>query len=291
MIVDPDAALGRGEGRRSGIRGPVPGTHGLRAGARDGRSVERSDDDLLQRHEILRDASRRRSVSRHPTGTGARRVEEGPQAYGRTARTMRASRGVLAKEIGRPVRVQWMRNEETGWDTKGPAFTFKIRGGLDAQGNLVALDYDARAADYCHLGYNEVETVLIAQLMGMRRATPAAGNAGAPSDMYAIANRRTASQIVSMPLVWETPLRTGNLRDPNGPQITFAAESFIDEMAAAAKADPLEFGCGAHRWHHGGQRVQAGAFHRRSQSGGGGLRWARSFTETLVNATILTGAE
>ena len=44
-----------------------------------------------------------------------------------------------------------------------------------------------------------------------------------------------------MPLVCETPLRTGNLRDPNGPQMTFAAESFIDELAAAAKADPVEF--------------------------------------------------
>ena len=167
---------------------------------------------------------------------------EGPQAYGRTAADDAGFEAAfLAKEIGRPVRVQWMRNEETGWDTKGPAFTFKIRGGLDAKGNLVALDYSARAADYCHLGYNEAETVLIAQLMGTRRATPAAGNAGAPSEMYAIPNRRTAGQVVSMPLVWETPLRTGNLRDPNGPQITFAAESFIDEMAAAAKADPVEF--------------------------------------------------
>jgi CO/xanthine dehydrogenase Mo-binding subunit len=36
-------------------------------------------------------------------------------------------------------------------------------------------------------------------------------------------------------------LRTGNLRDPNGPQVTFASESFIDEMAAAAKADPVAF--------------------------------------------------
>src|SRR6185503_11899395 len=44
-----------------------------------------------------------------------------------------------------------------------------------------------------------------------------------------------------LPLVWETPLRTGNLRDPNGPQVTFAGESFIDELAAAAKADPVEF--------------------------------------------------
>ena len=167
---------------------------------------------------------------------------EGPQGYGRTAADDAGFEAAyLAKEIGRPVRVQWMRHEETAWDTKGPAFTFKLRGGLDAQGKLVALDYNAQAADYCHVGYNEADTVLIAQLMGRRRATPAAGSAGTPSDMYEIPNKRTASQVVSLPLVWETPLRTGNLRDPNGPQITFAAESFIDELAAAAKADPLEF--------------------------------------------------
>lgn len=167
---------------------------------------------------------------------------EGPQGYGRTAADDAGFEAAfLAKEIGRPVRVQWMRHEETGWDTKGPAFTFTMRGGLDGQGKLVALDYDAQAADYCHVGYNEADTVLIAQLMGKRRATPAAGSAGTPSDMYDVPNKRTASQVVSLPLVWETPLRTGNLRDPNGPQITFAAESFIDELAAAAHADPLDF--------------------------------------------------
>src|SRR5438874_7647488 len=167
---------------------------------------------------------------------------EGPQGYGRTAADDAGFEAAyLAKEIGRPVRVQWMRNEETAWDTKGPAFTVKMRGGLDAQGNLVALEYDARAADYNHVGYNEPDTVLIAQLMGTRRATPAAGSAALMSDMYAVANRRMAAHVVAMPLVWETPLRTGNLRDPNGPQVTFAAESFIDELAAAAHADPVEF--------------------------------------------------
>jgi len=137
--------------------------------------------------------------------------------------------------------VQWMRDEETAWDTKGPAYVVKMRGGLDAQGNLVAVDYEARAADYNHLGYNEPDTVLIAQLMGTRRATPAPGSAAMPSDMYAIPNRRMAGHVVQLPTIWETPLRTGNLRDPNGPQSTFAAESFIDELAAAAKADPVEF--------------------------------------------------
>jgi CO/xanthine dehydrogenase Mo-binding subunit len=49
------------------------------------------------------------------------------------------------------------------------------------------------------------------------------------------------AQVVALPTIWETPLRTGNLRDPNGPQVTFAFESFIDELAAAAKADPVKF--------------------------------------------------
>ena len=167
---------------------------------------------------------------------------EGPQGYGRTAADDAGFEAAyLAKEIGRPVRVQWSRQEETAWDTKGPAYTFRMRGGLDAQGNLVAFDYDARGADYNHLGYNEFDTVLIAQLTGMRRATPAPGGVATPSDMYAIPNRRMATHVVSLPLVWETPLRTGNLRDPNGPQVTFASESFIDELAAAARADPVEF--------------------------------------------------
>jgi CO/xanthine dehydrogenase Mo-binding subunit len=167
---------------------------------------------------------------------------DGPQGYGRTAADDAGFEAAfLAKEIGRPVRVQWMRDEETAWDTKGPAYAVAMRGGLDAQGNLVALEYEARAADYNPVGYNEPDTVLIAQLIGTRRATPAAGSVATPSDTYAIPHRRMAGHVVSLPLVWETPLRTGNLRDPNGPQSTFAAESFIDELAAAAKADPLQF--------------------------------------------------
>jgi len=167
---------------------------------------------------------------------------DGPQGYGRTAADDAGFEAAyLATELGRPVRMQWMRSEEQAWDTKGPAFVVKIRGALDAQGNLAALDYTARSCDYNHLGYNEPDTVLIAQLMGKRRAMPAAGNSAFPNEMYAIPHRRTALEVVGLPLIWETPLRTGNLRDPNGPQSTFASESFIDEMAAAAKADPIEF--------------------------------------------------
>jgi CO/xanthine dehydrogenase Mo-binding subunit len=62
--------------------------------------------------------------------------------------------------------------------------------------------------------------------------------------LYAIPNRRTTTRVVALPMVWETPLRTGNLRDPNGPQVTFAFEAFIDELAAAANADPVQFRLG-----------------------------------------------
>src|SRR5258707_10608183 len=85
------------------------------------------------------------------------------------------------QEIGRPVRMQWMRDEETAWDTKGPAFLVKTRGALDAQGRVIAYDYNARACDYNHSGYNEADTYLAAQLMGIRKARPAAGGSSLPS--------------------------------------------------------------------------------------------------------------
>lgn len=166
----------------------------------------------------------------------------GPQSYGRTAAEDAACEAAwLAKEIGRPVRMQWMRDEETAWDTKGPAFTVSARAALNAQGQLSAYEYDARSCDYNHVGYNEPQTVLVAQLMGIRKATPATGSAALPSEVYAIPHRRMTASVVSLPNIWETPLRCGNLRDPNGPQATFASESFIDEIAAAQRQDPLQF--------------------------------------------------
>jgi len=167
---------------------------------------------------------------------------QGSQGFGRTAAEDAACEAAwIARELGRPVRMQWMRDEETAWDSKSPAFLVKLRGAVDARGNLAGYTYEARSCDYNHLGYNEPDTTLIAQLMGQRRARPAGGSASTPSDVYAIANRKMTGEVYALPAVWETPLRTGNLRDPNGPQASFASESFIDEVAAAVKADALEF--------------------------------------------------
>jgi CO/xanthine dehydrogenase Mo-binding subunit len=167
---------------------------------------------------------------------------DGPQAFGRTAADDAGFEAAfLANELGRPVRLQWMRDEETAWDTKGPAYLVRMRAGFDALGALSALEYDGRAAVYNHLGYNEHDSVLIAQLTGRRRLVAAPGRTDGPDDMYEVPHRRATGHVVSLPLVWETPLRTGNLRDPNGPQITFASESFIDELAADEGSDPVAF--------------------------------------------------
>ncbi len=167
---------------------------------------------------------------------------QGPQGFGRTAAEDAAAEAAwIAQQLGRPVRVQWMRDEETAWDSKSPAFLVKMRGALDADGRLVGYEYNARACDLNHLGYNDPQTTLIAQLMGTRAARPGGGSASLPSDSYSIPNRRMTADVVGLPEVWETPVRTGNLRDPNGPQAAFASESFIDEVAVAAKTDALEF--------------------------------------------------
>ena len=264
---------------------PFQGHTAISRRACHGRSVERPDDHLFERHEVVRHANGRRHISGHAARKSARRLDGGPAGLRPHRRRRCGVRGGLdlAKEIGRPVRVQWMRDEETAWDTKAPAFAVKMRGGLDAAGQPGGATITTPApCDYNHVGYNEPDTVLIAQLMGSRRARPAEGSAATPSEMYAIPNRRMTAEVVSLPLVWETPLRTGNLRDPNGPQSTFASESFIDELAAAAKADPLEFRMKLLTASTDGrQRLPARPVHRGSQGGGGGL-WLghASFAET-----------
>src|SRR5262249_38308730 len=115
---------------------------------------------------------------------------DGPQAYGRhSVDDAGFEAAYIAKELGRPVRIQGTRQEETAWDTKGPAYAFNLRGALDAQGNIVAIEYKARAADYNHIDYNVADQVLINHLMGGGRTKPAPGSAVIPADLYAIPNR------------------------------------------------------------------------------------------------------
>src|SRR6202035_2441145 len=64
---------------------------------------------------------------------------------------------------------------------------------------------------------------------------------GVPAESYGFANKKMGWETIPPLLDRASPLRTSHLRDPVGPQIHFASESFIDEVAAAVSADPIEF--------------------------------------------------
>jgi len=64
---------------------------------------------------------------------------------------------------------------------------------------------------------------------------------GVPAESYAFENKRLSWETIAPLLARSSPLRSSHLRDPVGPQIHFASESFIDEVAAAVNADPVEF--------------------------------------------------
>jgi CO/xanthine dehydrogenase Mo-binding subunit len=166
----------------------------------------------------------------------------GPGSYGRNdADDAAADAAVLAKAVGRPVRVQYMRDQGTGWDPKGPASVHKARMAIDASGQVTAYDFLSKGfsrVDVNTNGSNPWDT-LAGQTLGV--ALKSGDGFGVPAESYGFANRRTAWETVAPLLDRASPLRTSHLRDPVGPQIHFASESFIDEVAAALNVDPVEF--------------------------------------------------
>ena len=166
----------------------------------------------------------------------------GPGSYGRNdADDAAMDAAVLAKAVGKPVRLQYMRDEGTGWDPKGPASTHKARAALDAQGKVIAYEFSSKAfsrVDNITNGSNPYGT-LAGQTRGV--ALHSGDGFGVPAESYAFDNKRLSWETIPPLLDRASPLRTSHLRDPVGPQIHFASKSFIDEVAAAVNADPIEF--------------------------------------------------
>lgn len=166
----------------------------------------------------------------------------GPGSYGRNdAGDAALDAAYLARAVGRPVRLQGARGEGHAWTPKGPASIHKARAALDASGRIVAYDFLSRGFDRLEIASNESNPrhSLSGQLMGLEPLPSRVF--GAPAERYVFANKRLAWEVVAPWLANGSPLRTSHLRDPLGPQIHFASESFIDELAAAAGADPVEF--------------------------------------------------
>jgi nicotinate dehydrogenase subunit B len=166
----------------------------------------------------------------------------GPGSYGRNdADDCAMDAAVLAKAVGRPVRLQYMRDQGTGWDPKGPASTHKAKAGLNDAGEVIAYEFTSKAFSRVDVDTNggKPHDTLTGQTLGV--ALKSGDGFGVPAESYSIENKRLAWETIPPLLDRASPLRTSHLRDPVGPQIHFASESFIDEVAAAANADPIEF--------------------------------------------------
>jgi nicotinate dehydrogenase subunit B len=156
-----------------------------------------------------------------------------------------ADAAVLSQAVGKPVRVQWDRSDMTAWGTKGPAVIFEMSAGLDARGEVTGLQFTSRAFSGGEILYrpDSAGNFLAAQLMGIPNTTGLDEFAewGRESAPYAFQNLHAEGHVVPGFYDGPSPLRSTHLRDPEGPPTAFATESFMDEMAAAAGADPIEF--------------------------------------------------
>ena len=172
--------------------------------------------------------------------------EEDAGSYGRPGFEDTAADAVLLSEaVNRPVRVQWMREDMTAWGTKGPAVLCDLSAALDAQGEATAVQFTSRAfsGGETHFRPGDAGNYLGAQLTGIPNTTGVDEFAqwGVESPPYAFQNVLATAHVIPAFYDSASPLRTTHLRDPEGPATSFAVESFMDEIAAAAGADPIEF--------------------------------------------------
>lgn len=166
----------------------------------------------------------------------------GPGSYGRNdAGDAAADAVVMSLVTGRPVRVQGDRAEGHAWDPKGTASIHKVRGVIDKDGKLEAYQYISKGFSRMEVATSESQpnSMLAGMLLGFDN--PAVHAFGTPEEAYDIPNRQMGWESIETLLPNASPLRTSHLRDPLGPQMHFASESFIDECALAAGADPVAF--------------------------------------------------
>jgi nicotinate dehydrogenase subunit B len=160
---------------------------------------------------------------------------DGSGCYGRNGHEdAAADAALMARDVGAPVRVQWMRADEHGWDPKGPPTLVDLEAALDASGNIVAW-----SSQFFHpQGASGTVDMVAADLADLPHETSMApGNiVGNTALGYTLPNVLTVAHRLE-----NTPFKPSWIRTPGRLQNTFANESFMDELASAAGVDPLEF--------------------------------------------------
>jgi len=165
---------------------------------------------------------------------------EGSGSYGRLECDDAAEDAALmSRSVGKPVRVQWMREDEHAWDPKGPAHYTTVRAAVDAQGNVTAWDYMDRTFPWSE---SESNPLLASTQIGMKPTTQGFLNgAQGGGQIYTFENQKVLAADIPWVQQGQWPIRTSNLRAPGDLARVFASESTIDEIAADWHVDPLQF--------------------------------------------------
>ena len=171
---------------------------------------------------------------------------EGAGCYGHNgADDVAFDAAVLARAVnGRPVRLQWMRDDEFKWEPYGPAMTMKVKGAV-ADGRVVDWAFDVWSQSHNMRpgdpdGINLLGSWYIADAKRPGPARHAAQPNGA-GDRNAITRYDFPRQRTTHHLIMDNPVRTSALRTLGAYANVFAIESFMDELAAAAGIDPVAF--------------------------------------------------
>jgi nicotinate dehydrogenase subunit B len=175
------------------------------------------------------------------------------------ADTVSYDAALMSQAVGRPVRVQLSRKDEMAWENYGTAYLIDQRVGVDADGTIVAWDYEAWTPGLGgRPGYNNPGNVITGYLAGFdpqaftpRSPAPDPTNYAnnlniAPSYVVGAAGgRRGGTGTIASERVLTHNLRsqfwTGPLRSPERLQNSFAHESMIDEVASAVGVDPVAY--------------------------------------------------
>ena len=161
---------------------------------------------------------------------------DGAGCYGRNGHEdATCDAALISKLIGKPVRVQWSREDEHGWDPKGPPTLVEITAGLDAQGNIVGWQSELWVPKADITEWPRTLAATFAGIAQKEAINP--GNIHRNLDpSYPFANQKAVAHRLD-----STPFRPSWIRTPGRMQNTYANEVFIDECAAAAGADPVEY--------------------------------------------------
>jgi nicotinate dehydrogenase subunit B len=177
---------------------------------------------------------------------------EGSSSYGGGQQGEAAEQAALiSQKVGKPVRLQWMRWDQHGWDSYGPSHMYDVTMGADATGKIVAADW---------VSYGQAGTTIdtTRELLGPSApggatwpAVPPSGgptpsDGGSTATPYGNTGYASSYQFQRRVLAKTQPffggsLKISALRAPNAPQSYFASEQIVDELAHALKMDPVAF--------------------------------------------------